>query len=162
METYGEPSSTPGSSNFECSTNDLDVPIAIIKGVRACTKHHMSNFVSFDSLSPSYRAFVLSLSFVSIPQGWQEAINDPKWKEAMIEEMKALTKNETWELVDFPLGRKPIGCKWVFTISIGRFKAWLVTKGFTQTYGVNYWETFAPVAKMNSIKILLSCATNLG
>ncbi|EOY08714.1 Cysteine-rich RLK (RECEPTOR-like protein kinase) 8, putative [Theobroma cacao] len=127
----------------------------------------ISNFVSYDSLSPSYRAFVLFVSSISIPQGWQKPYHDPKWKEAMIEEMKALVKNETWELVTPPLGKKPVGCKWVFIVkhkadgSVERYKAKLVAKGFTQTYGVDYQETFALVAKMNTIRIMLSCAANL-
>lgn len=73
----------------------------------------------------------------------------------MIEEMKALRKNGTWELTELPTGKRPVGCKWVYTVkhkadgSIERYKARLVAKGFTQTYGIDYQETFAPVAKMN-------------
>ena len=86
----------------------------------------------------------------------------------MVEEMKALAKNGTWELVDLSFGKKSIGCKWVFTVkhkaddSIERLKAWLVAKGFTQTYDIDYKETFTPVTKMNSIRVLLSYAANLG
>nr|XP_009760577.1 PREDICTED: uncharacterized protein LOC104212904 isoform X3 [Nicotiana sylvestris] len=76
--------------------------------------------------------------------------SDPKWKQAMIEEMNALSKNKTWELVTSPPDKKFVCCKWVFTVkhkadgSIERFKAKLVAKGFTQTYGVDYQETFGP------------------
>ncbi|RVX18319.1 Retrovirus-related Pol polyprotein from transposon RE1 [Vitis vinifera] len=65
--------------------------------------------------------------------------------------MKALEKNETWEMVDLPKGKTTVGCKWVFTIKykldglLKRYKASLVTKGFTQTYGIDYLETFAPM-----------------
>ncbi|KAJ7967937.1 Retrovirus-related Pol polyprotein from transposon TNT 1-94 [Quillaja saponaria] len=161
----------PYSSNLPCdipNIDDINLPIATRKGVRACTQHPISNYISYDSLSPSYRAFVSSLLSVSIPQDWKEALADPKWEDAMVEEMKALSKNDTWELASLPYGKRAIGCKWVFTIkrkadgTIERYKARLVARGFTQTYGVDYQETFAPVAKMNSIRVLISCAVNLG
>lgn len=84
----------------------------------------------------------------------------------MEEELQALDENNTWTVVKLPEGKKPVGCKWVYKIkfrsdgSIERHKARLVAKGFTQTYGVDYKETFAPVAKMNTIRVLLSIAVN--
>ncbi|WKA00225.1 hypothetical protein VitviT2T_018605 [Vitis vinifera] len=103
----------------------------------------------------------------AIPNSVQEALADPRWKTAMNEEMKSLQKNETWELVKCPPGKKPFGCRWIYTVkykadgSLERFKARLVAKGYTQTYGIDYTETFAPVAKINTIRVLLSLAANL-
>ena len=97
----------------------------------------------------------------------EEAMKDPKWLQAMEAEMEALEKNRTWKLVEPPKDKKPVGCRWVFTVkhkaagTIERYKARLVAKGYTQTYGVDYQETFSPVAKLDTIRVLLSLAANL-
>ncbi|RVW12248.1 Retrovirus-related Pol polyprotein from transposon TNT 1-94 [Vitis vinifera] len=120
-------------------------------------KYPMSNYVSNYRLSESNKSFVNQLSTVAIPNSVQEALPDPRWKAAMNEEMKSLQKNETWELVECPPGKKPVGCRWIYTVkykadgSIERFKARLVAKGYTQTYGIDYTETFAFVAKINTV-----------
>lgn len=73
--------------------------------------------------------------------------------------MNALRKNGIWEVIDLLREKKIVGCKWMFIVkckadgSIERYKARLVVKGFTQTYGIDYQETFAPVVKINSIRI---------
>lgn len=89
--------------------DDTNLPIAVRKGVRSGTQPPIYNFFSYDSLSPSYRAFVSSLSSLSISQGWEQAIIDPKWNEAMVEEMRALGKNLTGEFLSPPAGTKPVG-----------------------------------------------------
>ena len=75
--------------------------------------------------------------------------------------MNSLKKNTTWELVSLPLGRKLVQCKWVFRKNVTvdgstcKYKSIIVSKGFSQVQGVDYHETFAPVAKMDSIRLVL-------
>ncbi|XP_061348292.1 uncharacterized protein LOC133293706 [Gastrolobium bilobum] len=110
---------------------------------------------------------ITEASSLDVPESIPEdALDDPNWKEAMNVEMKALQKNSTWDLVPLPTGKKPIGCKWVFTVklkadgSLDRYKARLVAKGYAQKYGVDYQDTFAPVAKLNTICIMISITAN--
>jgi hypothetical protein len=107
------------------------------------------------------------LSTVFIPNTVQEALVDSRWKDAMNEELRSLKKNATWEITDLPIGKKSVGCKWVYTVkykadgTIDCFKARLVTKGYTQKYGIDYIDTFAPVEKINTVRVLLSLAAYL-
>jgi hypothetical protein len=85
----------------------------------------------------------------------------------MQEEIRVLHKNHTWDLIELSSGKKVTGCKQVFAVkhkfdgSTETYKTRLVSKCFTQTYGVDYEETFDLVGKMNSIRVLLSLAENL-
>ena len=81
--------------------------------------------------------------------------------------MRALKKNATWKVVSLPNNKEAIGCRWIFSFkynsdgTIERYKVRLVAKLFTQTYGTEYQETFAPIAKLNTIRVLFSLAANL-
>ena len=84
----------------------------------------------------------------------------------MNEEIEALQSQGTWELVSCPHASTVVGCRWVFAIkyppngSIDRYKARLVAKDFIQTFGVDYVETFSPIACLNSIRVILSLSIN--
>ncbi|KAK9018612.1 hypothetical protein V6N11_001582 [Hibiscus sabdariffa] len=101
------------------------------------------------------------------PKTYQEAVASPdseKWLEAMRSEMDSMSENQVWTLVEPPEGIKPIGCKWVFKKktdmdgNVQTYKGRLVAKGFRQIHGVDYDETFSPVAMFKSIRILLAVA----
>ena len=84
--------------------------------MRFCnTKHPISNFVSYQSLSPSFLA-LFPLSGVSIPKTIQNALSDPGWRQTMELEMAASHENGTWELVPLLSGKCMVGCKWVNTV----------------------------------------------
>ena len=86
------------------------------------------------------------------------------WKEAMVDEMASLHKNEAWDLVELPARRKPIISKWVFKkktnaeVKVEEYKARLVAKGYSQVPGIDFGDIFSPVAKVTSIRLLLSLA----
>ncbi|KAL6313055.1 hypothetical protein AAG906_025800 [Vitis piasezkii] len=94
----------------------------------------------------------------------KEALHVHHWKQAMTDELMALLKNNTWSLVPLPLGRTPIGCKWVFKVkenpdgSIQKYKARLVAKGLHQVAGFDFIETFSPVVKLATIRVMLTIA----
>src|SRR5262249_20496627 len=95
-----------------------------------------------------------------------EALSHPGWHAAMLEEIQALDDNHTWELVALPQDKKAVGCKWVFAVkinpdgSVARLKARLVAKGYAQTYGVDYSDTFSPVAKLTYVRLFISLAAS--
>ncbi|XP_039059462.1 LOW QUALITY PROTEIN: COP1-interactive protein 1-like [Hibiscus syriacus] len=109
---------------------------------------------------------LLDLS-IATPRSVKEALKSTEWRRVVMEEMSALKNNGTWEISDLPEGKKTVGCNWIFTIqfkpngSIDRHKARLVVKGFTQTYGLGYDETLAPIDKLNTIHVLISLVVNL-
>jgi hypothetical protein len=104
---------------------------------------------------------VLHLGCAEEPTGSQ---HDHRWRSAMGEEMRSIMENKTWELVDPPANCQPIGLKWVYKEKrnehgiVVKHKARLVAKGYVQREGVNFEEVFAPVARMESVRLLLAMA----
>ncbi|GJS95510.1 ribonuclease H-like domain, reverse transcriptase, RNA-dependent DNA polymerase [Tanacetum coccineum] len=98
------------------------------------------------------------------PKNYKEASSDQKWIEAMKAELDSINRNNTWELTTLPRGHKAIGLKWVFKTkkdangNIIKHKARLVAKGYIQQHGIDFEEVFAPVARMETIRLLLAIA----
>ena len=85
---------------------DLDLPIALRKGTRACTKHPIAKYISYSNLSDNYKVFTTNISKLVVPRNIQETLDEPSWKLVVFEEMNALKKNDTWEVVDLPKEKK--------------------------------------------------------
>jgi hypothetical protein len=100
------------------------------------------------------------------PTTYQEASGILEWQLAMIDELAALERTGTWDIVPLPSHVVPITCKWVFKVkiksygSIERYKARLVARGFQQTQGLDYDETFAHVAHMTTFRTLIAVAAS--
>ncbi|KAJ9685012.1 hypothetical protein PVL29_017155 [Vitis rotundifolia] len=155
----------PSASPAPALPSPNDLPIAVRKGIRSTRNPHpIYNFLSYHRLSSPYSAFVSAISSVSLPKSTHEALSHPGWRQAMVDEMAALHSNDTWDLVVLPSGKSTVGCRWVYAVKVGpdgqvdRLKARLVAKGYTQVYGSDYGDTFSPVAKIASVRLLLSMA----
>ncbi|XP_033138570.1 uncharacterized protein LOC103844422 isoform X1 [Brassica rapa] len=106
----------------------------------------------------------LLMSINSEPRDFNEAKDSKEWRDACVDELKSIEKNGTWTLIDLPVGAKQIGLKWIFKIkrnsdgSINKYKARLVAKGYVQRHGIDFDEVFAPVARIETIRLLINLA----
>eukprot|EP00253_Pinus_taeda_P032482 PITA_32482 len=139
--------STPESGNSGASSS-------------TCTPNERGK--KFRNLSDIYNESLYC--HVDDPIHFEDAIKDRKWIKAMDEEINAIERNKTWDLVELPKGKEVIGNKWVYKTkcnaegNIERHKATLVVKRYKQQYGRDYKETFTPVARMETVRAVLSIA----
>ena len=134
--------------------------------IAPCRSNRISRPPDRYGYSPT--SLTATLSSIPIPTCYSQAVMDVCWVKAMQEELQALQENYTWDIVPCPPNVKPLGCKWVYSVKLNsdgsfhRYKARLVALGNKQEYGVDYDETFALVAKMTTIRTVLSIAASKG
>jgi histone deacetylase 1/2 len=158
------PGSTPsstGSSGSSADSDPVQPPAAeprtrLQKGIRN-PKIYTDGTVRYGMLTSTGE-----------PRTTSEALHDDKWRHAMQEEYDALLQNKTWHLVPPTPNKNLIDCKWVYRIkknadgTIDRYKARLVAKGFKQRYGIDYEDTFSPVVKAATIRLVLALSVSRG
>ena len=124
--------------------------------------------LKYDSFEAHHFMYMANVVHVQEPTCFSDVVGVEQWNVAMDEEMNALDDSGTWEWTPLPEEKNAIGCKWVYKIkhnadgSINRYKACLVAKGYAQTYGIDFEETFSPVAKMATVRVVIAMATTKG
>lgn len=145
------------SENTELSEEDsVNTPIAVRRDKRKINPPARLTYLAVVEEEP------MNVQDAKLRNDWKN------WKLAMNDELESLRENKTWELVNLPEGQKPVKTKWVFKLKrdcagkINRYKARLVAKGFSQRQGIDYEETFAPVVRYASIRLLMALAVQYG
>ncbi|KAM9888390.1 hypothetical protein OXX79_012957, partial [Metschnikowia pulcherrima] len=143
--------SSSGNVSKEAEAEDDEARLAVSRSVRVAAEIFVLQRSSFEDL---------------VPESYMDAVKSPNrsnWIKAIDEEMDALNANGTFTLVPLQQSMRPINCRWVFARKDGgRFKARLVAKGFTQIPGVDYGETYSPVIKHTSLRLLIAVAAKFG
>ncbi|KAL0413673.1 UNVERIFIED_CONTAM: Retrovirus-related Pol polyprotein from transposon TNT 1-94 [Sesamum radiatum] len=124
----------------------------------------MSDYVSGDGLSENEDEVHIAQVVSNDPLHFEQAVKSANWRMAMDNEIKSIEKNKTWTLTELPVGTKKIGVKWVYKTKynengkIDKYKARLVAKGYSQQHGIDYTEVFAPVARMDTVRMIIALA----
>jgi len=155
---YSDSGFTPGPHHSGCKTKEINYVVSD------------KDEIAFDeAYAEGVKLYILSATDRGEPRSYREAksLNNPDskhWIEVVQTKLKSLQGHGTWEVVPRPEGKQIITCKWVWRVkihedgSIEHYKACLVARGFTQTHGVNFNETFAPVTRLDNLRLLIAHA----
>nr|GEZ90739.1 ribonuclease H-like domain, reverse transcriptase, RNA-dependent DNA polymerase [Tanacetum cinerariifolium] len=155
-------------------TNSEDEPVTPISSVRSAGSTSSSTGVGapkrYRTLTDLYDETneVLLLNVCEEPTSYSMACKQEEWKEAMKTELDSIERNNTWTLVELPPGWKAIGLKWVYKVkkdptgAVIKYKARLVAKGYVQKAGIDFDEVYAPVARIEMVRILLALSSKNG
>ena len=152
------PSTNPNTPVLD-ESNNIDESHVISDESQVGPRYNLRDRTTMEP--PDRLGFPRVSAVLAEPSTYKEASGVPEWQSAMSEELAALDRTGTWEIVPLPPHAVPITCKWVFKIktksdgSIERYKARLVARGFQQTQGRDYYETFAPVAHMTTVRTMI-------
>lgn len=139
-------------------------PPSYLQDYQCNVKYPLQNYLSYENLQSSYKHFIGQVSTIHEPSFYHQAVSNPEWRKAMAEEIAALEANNTWSVQTLPKDKKVVGCRGIYKVkyiadgSLDRYKARLVAQGFTQQAGVDFLDTFSLVAKLTTMRILLSTA----
>lgn len=135
---------------------------------KASSKYPLSNYLPYEYTTPSYHSYLAKFSTLVELQTFNQEAKDERWIKAIQHEIQALENNKTWEVVDLPAGKNTISSKWVYKIKyqanseVERFKDRLVVQVYRQQKGLDYHNTFSPVAKMVAVKSVIALAVSKG
>jgi hypothetical protein len=163
------------SSSYPSDQSNASNQVQVLQPTNVARDYPLDSIIGDISKGVQTRSRLASFcehfSFVSSiePKKIDEALKDVDWANAMHEELNNFKRNQVWELVERPKGHNVIGTKWVFRIKqdqdgiVVRNKARLVAQGYTQVEGLDFGETYAPVVRLEAIRILLAyaCAHNI-
>ncbi|WKA05457.1 hypothetical protein VitviT2T_023423 [Vitis vinifera] len=130
------------------------------------TPYPIAHYINCDNFSVHYRKFLAAIISSNDPKSFKEVMKDVGWQKSMHEEIRALEENGTWTLEPLPKGKRALGSQWVYRTKyfsnddIERLKSRLVVLGNHQEAGIDYHETFSPVAKMTTVRAFLAIATS--
>jgi hypothetical protein len=128
----------------------------------------MRDYKTGEGLSEDDTAMQLAMFAAPDPIRFEDVVKSEKWRTTMDVKMEAIKRNGTWELMELPPGGKKVGVKWVYKTklnehgAVDKYKARLVVKGYSQQYGVDYTEVFTPVARMETIQLVVALAAQRG
>ena len=177
-ENNSQASTSKRGSQEENTTKVVEQPIEPRRGQRVRKEKSLNNdeidsqLISFYAVEGTREEVIRKIPLILLieddPKTFLEAMQSRDsafWREAVDDEMDSILSNNTYDIVDLPQGCKAIGCKWIFRKkyhtdgSIQTFKARLVAKGFRQKEGIDYFDTYAPVARTTTIRVLFALAS---
>lgn len=141
-------------------------PINSSPSASSGTPYPLAHYINCDCFSSSYHHFIVDVVSGQEPKSFKESMTDERWKASMQEEIRALEDNCTWTLTSLASGKRALGSQWVYKIKyksngdVEHLKSRLVVFGNHQNIGVDYNETFTPVAKMITVRVFLAVATS--